>query len=213
MCCMRTGKEGSGQAPTMDYLSPDACTARQAPEGRITAQAGQALSHQWNVRAILDQDRNGATLDRRYHRAYLPPQSRPVGPSPQFTHYKHEPAGPAKHQFRFCDHPRRRPLRQTMWIGTHSNGLNLYDKTTTVFPAASSTTTVYPQSIISNTIRKVLVDKQGLAVGRHTGRSSAYWMKRASCCILTSKAMPIQNSFSHNSVHSHLPGCSPAISG
>ncbi|MBC7653785.1 MAG: response regulator, partial [Oligoflexus sp.] len=51
-------------------------------------------------------------------------------------------------------------LNHNIWVGTHSNGLDLFDKTNQLFKHYKAKSSA--NSLISNIIRKIIVDKEGL---------------------------------------------------
>lgn len=152
----------------------------------------QGIDQQWNVRAIL-QDRKGQLWVGTT--TGLLQMSRP-GISTGILHYKHQPGTPTSISADFVT-TLAEDRYGKLWVGTHSNGLNAFDANTKTFTRFLHTN---GPSIISNTIRKVLIDKQGqLWIGTQEGVSILDETGRHLQSYQQNDRDPA--SLSHNSVH------------
>lgn len=155
----------------------------------------QGIDQQWNIRTIY-QDRKGAIWIGATTGLL---QMQETGASHQFTHFKHQPANPHSISADFVTSLAEDRYGK-LWVGTHSNGLNLFDAQHQTFSHFLHNNND-PQSIISNTIRKVLLDKQGqLWVGTQEGLSILDEAGKLLYSYQQNDADP--GSLSHNSVHS-----------
>lgn len=149
----------------------------------------------WSVRALLEDRNNALWIGTTTGLICLPDPSRPA----HLNYFKHDPLDAQSISADFVTTIEEGRYGK-LWIGTHSNGLNVYDKSRQSFQRLQHTHGD-ASSLISNTVRKVLADKQGhLWVGTQEGIS----ILDENGKLLHSYQQHDEDpkSLSHNSIHS-----------